>query len=411
MINNIFLKILSRLGVSNKKFYIKDFISFSIGYFVAAFISFLTIFSVNKILTPYELGKYSYYKSIFDLVFGILSLNIYQSYLRFNLKGKNINLSKLVLKIVLISIFLSSIFVAIYTKCIYCALYSLLIIYNERLYYLRSMLDTKNLNWIRIIPPIITLILIGSIFYFNGKMDHKSVLICYGIGFSFVIFYFRKNNKIVIDKSSINIKEIFLFCFPVTGIILLNWTIELSAQVIIKYYYSYEVLANYSIAQRSLLVVKMFSGLFLMYYPMLYYKEISKLNNSFIKKSRMGILISMSIIIIIFFLFSSSVYKIMGADKYIDSVYIFNILLISEFFKITASLLGLFLTYKIKTYKNFMVLLMGALVNVTLLMLFLSRLGIGFAAVSSAITNIIITILYFQISYKKERKYLRNETN
>lgn len=406
MINNIHNSIKSAL---NNIPYVKEFSGFAFGYFIAAFISFLIISFVNKLLEPAEMGRYSYYKSIFELLYAILSINIYSAYLRFNLNGENKKLTRLVLTLVLIATIILGIIIGFTLECVFCSLFSLIILYNERMYYFRSLLEIRKLNWIRITPALITL----SIIYFTSviykkQLDASTIFIAYGIGYSFVLLFF-KNNNYNIDDSQVSVKNILAYSIPSVGLIIVDWVLNLSSQILIKEYFSFAELSFYAVAQRLLLVVKLFSGLFLMFYPMLYFKEIKKKNYNFISRTRGLILITIFLIIILFFIFSKYIYNLMGAGSYLSHQNIFRVLLFSEFFKVASSIFGLYLSYKIQTYKNLIILSVGSIINVILLILFLHQYGLMVAAYSNLIANIIICILYYFYSYRLELKYLKHE--
>ena len=99
----------------------------------------------------------------------------------------------------------------------------------------------------------------------------------------------------------------------------------------------------------------------------------------------------------------------MGAGSYLSHQNIFRVLLFSEFFKVASSIFGLYLSYKIQTYKNLIILSVGSIINVILLILFLHQYGLMVAAYSNLIANIIICILYYFYSYRLELKYLKHE--
>lgn len=396
-------------SILNNLPYVKEFSGFAFGYFIAAIFSFLIISLVNKLLEPVEMGRYSYYKSIFELLYAILSVNIYSAYLRFNLNGENQKLTRLVLRVVLISTIILAHIVGLTMKCILCSLFSLVIFYNERMYFFRSLLDIKKLNWIRITPALITLSIIYiTSFIYKKQLDASIIFIAYGLGYSFVLFFFSNNNY-KIDKSPVSVKKILAYCIPSVGLIIVDWILNLSSQILIKEYFSFSELSYYAVAQRLLLVVKLFSSLFLMFYPMVYFKEIKKRNFSFIVNARILILSTIFLIIILFFLLSKYIYILMGAESYLMHQNIFKVLLFSEFFKVASSIFGLFLTYKIQTYKNLIILSVGSILNVVLLLLFLQRYGLMMAAYSNLAANIIICVLYYFYSYKHELKYLKNE--
>lgn len=388
--------------------YVKEFLGFAAGYFIAAFLSFLIISTVNKLLEPSEMGRYSYYKSIYELLFAVLSFNIYSAYLRFNIKGENKKLTRIVLPITILATIILGIVIGITMKCFVCSLFSLIILYSERMYYFRSLLDIKKLNWIRITPALLTLAILFIFAYIQDiQLNSSRVFIAYGIGYSFVLFFFR-NNKYKVDETNIQFKKILAYSVPSVGLVVVDWVLNLSSQILIKQYFSFAELSNYAIAQRLLLVVKLFTGLFLMFYPMLYFKEIDKRNSKFISKTRGLILSTILLIVLFFFMFSKYVYLVMGAESYISHQNIFKVLLFSEFFKVSSSIFGLFLSYRIQTYKNLIILSVGSIINVIILFVFLEKYGLMVAAYANLLSNVIICGLYIIFSYRLESKFLKH---
>ena len=399
-------KFLARIGILDVN-YLRDFVRFSFGFFISAFLSLITVSLVNSLLGPEELGRYSYLKSIFDLAFGILSLNIYSSYLRFNTKGDNVSLKLIVQRIVLISSLLLLGIIYYYSKSLLAIFYCLVIVFNERVYYFRSLMNIRKLNIARIIPAFMTLLVIAFLgFYSNISSNY--IFFAYGVGYSIVFFLFRKTNSIKIVNVSISSNEVFRYSIPIAALVIVDWVLNLSAQILIKQYFDYVELASYAIAQRALLAVKLFSGLFLMFYPMIYFKEVEKGNFSFVIKSRLLIIILLLLLCVFIFLGSKYIYIVMGASKYLEHIYLFKILLIAEFFKVVASFYGLYLSYSLKTLTSLIILAVGAGLNILLLFLFLKDYGVIFAAFSTLLSMIFIFILMFFFSMREEKKYFKS---
>ena len=107
----------------------------------------------------------------------------------------------------------------------------------------------------------------------------------------------------------------------------------------IKEYYTYEELSYFSIAQRCLLVLSLFTGLFLMFYPTIYFREIEKKNRPLLIKIRVLILITIALVTFLMIIFAKYIYIIMGASQYTEKIDIFRILLIAELLRFTGSIL------------------------------------------------------------------------
>lgn len=145
-----------------------------------------------------------------------------------------------------------------------------------------------------------------------------------------------------------------------------------------------------------------------MFYPTIYFREIERRNYKIVVKSRRLILLSLIFVVIICSIFASQIYCVMGASSYICNIEYFRLLIWADFFKVAASLYGLYLTYKIKTYQNLMIMSCGMIVDIVLLTLFVNTNGIISACYATIVSYMIVLLLMLYFSYKKERKELSN---
>lgn len=407
MIYNQLKRIESKIGTENMK-YFKDFSNFGLWYFVSAFIAMLSTVIVNSSLVPEELGHYSYNKSVLDLFSTILSFTIYKSYLRFNTKGVSTVLKKLVYKITLVGGILLAGVAIVLTKNIIAIPFALLMAYDERFYFTRSVMDVKSVNKIRMIPVTITFLLIAIMFLLKIEIKGDYILLAYGVGYAYTILFYGKKYPTVDDKGSLKISTILKFSLPGFAIFVVNWLINLYGQVVIKEMYGYADVAKISIAQRSVLVIHLFSSLMLTFYPMVYYRIIEKKD----KRSLLLLRSSMSFVIIVVglfsFFFAELIYRILGASQYMDYVLYFRILVISSVIHTIASFYGNYLGYALKTYISLIICAIGAAVNVIMLHLLMPTYGLGVVAIAILSANIIMALLMFATAYRMEQKYMRS---
>lgn len=391
--------------------YIIDFLSFSCGYFIYTFIGFLIIIITNKSLSPDELGKVSYYKSIIELLASILTLTLYQSYLRFNIDGVSLRLLKMVSFNSKISLILLGIFIFFLTSSILPVFYSFYILFNERLYFFRSLMKMKNLNIIRISSILITLCFL--ILYFNLNIQrvnaYNIVLFSYGIGYAIALFYFKNNYKINDDILTISMRDIFKYTIPGLGLILIDWFLNLSSQYFLKEFFNFTEVAKFAVAQRGVLFLKIISGLLLMFYPTLYFREMKYKNIKLIKIVRWLMVFIMIIFTILFYLFSTNIYIFMGAQKYLEYSYLFKILIIAECIYTISGFWSIYLAFALQPNKSLFIYFVGAILNCLIVLLFLKEYGIIVSAISILISSCIIMILSILFSFIPETKYLKKD--
>ena len=191
--------------------YFKDFSKFSIGYFLSAFISFLTISYINKNMSKNDIGEYSYYKSYIDIFYNVITFNIFSAYLRFNNNGNNKSLNKLILRFCISMTVLFAMVLLYITNSYIVMIYSLIILFNERLYFMRSLMSIRKMNLMQILSATITFFILFTIVFFSKQLSYEAVFVSYGIGYFFSVFFFKEKSKSITNNPSIPIKTILLY--------------------------------------------------------------------------------------------------------------------------------------------------------------------------------------------------------
>ena len=397
--------LLGRVGKNNIR-YILDFLNFGIWYIISAVIALLVNVLINSNLTPEEFGKYSYIRSILDLLAVGLPLQLYASYLRFNTSGVSKVLKGLVYKTTIITTMLLMIIAYYLSHSILVLAFCLVIAYNERMYMARSVMDVKSVNIIKMLAVSITLLFILVVKTTGSDINSNIVLFAIGAGYFVSLFFYTKDYKEADDRGALKYQTIFIFTLPTLAIVIVNWLLSVSGQVIIKQYYGYEELSHYAIAQRLITVIKLFSGMMLMFYPMVYYREIASKNIKTIQLIRYGMSGIMFFIGLVALAFSNQIYLLLGASQYLKYTFYFKILVIGEVIFTISSFYGTYLGFSLQTYKSLIICSVGAAVNLLILFIFLGRLGIGTAAYAILVSDVIMAFLIYLFAYRGERKFL-----
>lgn len=405
------IKILQRRLGKNILRYLLDFSSFGFWYIVASILALVINVLINYSLEPVEYGKYSYNRSILELAASLLTINIYASYLRFNVNGVSRVLKRLSIRITIIAaIFLTAILLYL-TESLLALPFVFVLLYNERTYMARSIMDINSVSILRVGACIFTLMILYTFFALNFSISGDVVLMSLGLGYSLSVYFYNKKYEINEDDNSLSIKQILQFTIPSAAIIIVNWLINLSGQVFIKHEFGYEDVAHYAIAQRILSVIKMVSSMFMMFYPVVYFKEMSRANYTSVTKIRMYMIVFFIAITSVAFVFSKQIYFLMGASKYEDYIIYFYILLVSEFLFTVSSFYAQYLTYILKTHITLIICAIGAVINVSILSLCLKTYGVITAAYAVLFSNVVMSLLYYFLSYKLEKKQMTSNTN
>ena len=334
--------------------YFYDFVFFGIGFFISSFIALIISILVNKGLSKEELGLFNYNKSILEFLTYV-----------FNITGLNVSLRSKVKKINYLAFILICLVAYYLTESIFSLFFAFFVFFEERLYLFRSLMLVKKVNFLKITVSLTTLIFI-SILVFTDRLEPNYIFFCYGIGFLLSLF-FKNNNYKKIDTEEIKWKTILLYTFPVLGSMIVKLSLDIVSQYLIKDNFNPLELSKYAIATRVLLSVKVFSSLFMMFFPVIYFREIKKKNGKFINKLRYLILFFMLIIIAFAIYFRELIYTLMGAAKYIEFTNLFGVLVVSEFIFVLGGLYGIYLAYALKTHYALLIYTAGATLNIIVL--------------------------------------------
>ncbi|NCP84872.1 MAG: hypothetical protein GW823_08245 [Bacteroidetes bacterium] len=394
--------------VKKNSYDLKNFFLFSFGSIVASFFGYLTTREINSGLSEIEFGKFSYYYSILQLVFVFLSLNLYSTYIRFNNAGVSESLLRYVKGYTWIATVLFALIIYLLTSDLFLCCFSFILVYYERTYFYRSVLNTTSLNILTVLTSIILYLFCKYYFSTNSTPDHLKVLRFYGFGYllSVVFVLINDKKKYITSNVVISFPLLLKYCLPLIGVTIIEWVLNFSNQYIIKNFLGFEELAKYAMAFRALFVLRFASSIFLLYFPMVYFRDIAKRDFSKINFIRSAISTILILLTMVMFFMPQMVYAFMGGNKYIDSVNLFRILLIADFLRIIASFYGIVLTYEIKTQKTLYIQLLGALVNLALSLIFINKYGVIGAAIANFVACFTIFLITYFYSRSIERKYI-----
>lgn len=389
-----------------------NFKNFIIGGILTIMLGYISTYLINKNLSKEDLGLFSYHQSVMILLTSIFSMGFHHAYLRYNNEGVNQKeLVFLIRKITFITTIGLFLFSYILFENIYTSVLSFFVLFNERIYFYRSSKRIKRMNVLKGLYQSILIILIYT-FIYSGGIDYEKVVLALGGGYILVygvdVFY-GKNNFLQSHNSKIiiPIKKIFHYSLPLVGAEVVRWIVQYSDQVIMKEFLTVIELANYAIAVRILNVIQIFTSLFLLYYPMLYYEEADKKNFKIIKSIRSGFIILLSFIAVILMFLSKPLYIVMGAEQYLDFTYIFIILVIAEVTRIVGSIFLTFRTYRLQTWFSTLTIFVSAIVSMTCNYIFIPIFGIIVAAIVQVVTSIIYLVLVYFLTIRQERDYFR----
>lgn len=355
------------------------------------------------------MGQYSYIFSVVNFLFPVMSVSLYSAYLRFESMYDTVRLQNFVFKLSLLSCLLFFLLLFALFDNAYYPFFAFIVLFSERLYYLRS---TDKIFEYNIVNNGQKLILLLLVFNSINSLDSKLVILYSGISY-LVMFAFSwglhrvKKTDFDTSKRLPEYTTIVKFCFTSTLMTLVSWVNSFSDQVIIKYYYGFEALAPYSVAFRMVATITLLAGVFISYYPVMYYKEMDKRQGQTIYLFQNGFFLLLALLAALFIVFRDFIYFLFGAEKYSTSSEYLAILIAAEVFRLIASIFMTYKTYKLQQFSIFKSLFLVSILNLILNMMLVPSFGVIAAAWSTLATYVFYFIISYFISYRFEKRFLK----
>lgn len=372
-------------------------------------VSYVTTYVLNKNLNEYELGKYSYIYNLLNLFFPLLSISIYSSYLRFENSYNSKKLISFVLTISVVSSLIFAILIYIKFEEVKYLFFAFIILFQERMYLLRAQQKILLYNIFNVMQKLAILSLVRC---FIKEIDAQSIILFSGLSYLIPVFFCFVLHKLLFgnvssENSEYDFKVLIKFSVTVTLMTVVTWVSSVSDQLLIKHFFDFETVASYAVAFRIITMIALFSGIFLSYYPIMYFKDMDNYKSANIKLFRNVFFVLLIFLSVVFALFVNWVYVIFGAEKYIETKQYFIILVFAEVLRIMASVLMTFKTYQLKQSYILYVLIFISLLNLALNYIFIPIYG----AISAAYSTLFVYSIYFLFSLPtllEEKAHFKN---
>ncbi len=329
---------------------ISQFACYIVGYGGVVVLGYILNVLINKSLSPDDLGMFSYIQGLINILSPLFCLSFYNLYLRFH-KGHTLSLSllKMGVPFYLFSFIVCGVVIACVTRSPWAMLYATLVFFTEKQYILRVQLKMWSLNVLRLLELIIPIAGLGIARYLNYPVSARVLLFLYGIGFCTTFLFSAKER---INEEPVVQRDLMRFLLPTVATSFLTYFLINAGAVLAKYYFGLKGAAEWGVATRATLIFKSFTVLFLMFFPMIYFREAENNNYRLINIYRCTITGISIIAALPFIVFPKYVYLLFGASDYYSTSFLLSLLIGAELCNFITSLFGLFFDFEIKTWKN-----------------------------------------------------------
>ena len=384
---------------------ISQFVYYVIGYGMVLVFSYVLNVLINKILSTDELGMYSYVQGLINILAPVLCLAFYNAYLRFHQDHFLPEaLLKFGLPFYLFSVLVCGIVVAVITKSCLAILYAMTVFFVEKQYILRVQMQIWKLNVLRLMELAVPCLFLVCARHWQWEVRASYLFFFYGIGFCSAFLFASKSKT---NNNPIRKKEVMWYLIPAVGTSFLTFFLLNAGVLFAKKYYGLPGAAEWGVAARIVMCFKSFTSLFLMFFPMIYFREAEKNHYRIIHFYRMGIVLMAIFVCIPFILFPNFFYWLFGAEKYTDSSILMVLLITAELLNFIAGLYCLFFNFEIKTWKNTILKAVNLILFLVGIILFV-RQGLSFIAWSYLVSVIVYLVCAVLFGFVQERVFFAN---
>jgi O-antigen/teichoic acid export membrane protein len=212
-----------------------------------------------------------------------------------------------------------------------------------------------------------------------------------------------------ITLSQINIKfnfsilnTTFKYCLPLIPMVMSSWVVNMSDRIFIEQYFSISDVGIYSLGYKIGQLVQLVSVALLMAYTPYFYK-LANSDKQQESKQKIYKINNISIVIQLFIglcvaVFSKDIILLFFDQKYAETYKIIPVVVFGYFFIQLISMQNLSFYQEKKTKEIMVINIVGAVINIFLNFLFISRFGYMGAAVSTFATQLILFIIIYHFS-------------
>lgn len=234
----------------------------------------------------------------------------------------------------------------------------------------------------------------GALGFVKGEFISKLVLLPIFIYLTFKVINFKFYYKKLINTLK--------FSLPMIPGLLSAFILNLSDRIFIERYFSLEDVAIYTLSYKLASIILLICGAFTMAYNPFFYEKASSLDQKSAKKELSKInniyaIISMYLSVGLI-LFANNILDIFFDERYWSGNQIIPFIVVGSYFNLLTGLLNLMYNQQKKSLELMYIIIVGAIINIILNILFIPNYGIIGAAFSTFASFFIIFIIEYKFA-------------
>jgi len=329
----------------------RQFVWFALGYAVALVLGYLLLREINLALCETEMGRYSYVTSFVGVVSLALSLAAPQAYLRFHDENRHSpQLRRILLPLFALASFGVAAILWFSFRSPFALLFAAQPFFDERVYAFRGQMRAVSANVLKVAQIAVPLVGVCVLARTGwcGDMTAALVFGLYGLGYlTAFLIPLRLTNCAAPDR-----KTVLKYLGPVMVTLFAGAFIYDLSVIVAKQFFGYEAAARMGVAARNLIFVRALFTVFMMLFPVIYFREMKAGRIGTVRVYRLLIVGAAAVFCALMVLFAPLLYRVTGAAAYLDAVNLFRFLTAAAFCDFLFDVCGLYFQHAITTWKN-----------------------------------------------------------
>lgn len=403
---------------------VKKFIDFAMGNFIVLFLGLISSPIITRIIDPEQMGKYSMFTTVSNLILLIILLGMDQAYIRYFYEEEEGNRSKLlkqcykipvilgIVIFILILLFYKNISKYIIGEesiniVILLGISIMISIFSRfSLVQVRMKQKGKFYSFLNIIAKVSYLILIIIMFniYNNSYMTLVIAFLISNLCMMTIVIYKEreewliKSNKVKLKTST---KEMLMYSFPLLFASAITWIFQSVDRICIREFSGYTEVGLYSAAMNIIALLNALQGAFTTFWvPVAHERYNSKPEDKvFFSDVNKIISVVMLIVGILLITFKDIIVFILGIN-YRDAIFIFPYLVFMPIMYTISETTVIGINFAKQTKKHIWISLVSAIFNIIGNLILVPKLGARGAAISTGLSYVIFYLLRTHISTK-----------
>lgn len=416
----------------NIKMLLKRLIQFSIGSIGVLILGFISQPIITRIISPIEMGKYSIFNTVLNLIMVFVIMGFDQAYGRFFYEEEEKSgLFLQCIKYPLLSSVITSIIVFIFYRpiteylvgqaSIICAIMISIflisnVIYTFQILYVRMGQKAKKFSVYTILLKISYLILV--LLLFQGLNDSYMTLVAATV-ISYVIVvviaYIADRNfyQSLIGKkdTKISINKILKYSLPLILSTALNWVFQSIDKIMIKMFAGYGEIGIYTGALSIVNMLNAVQSMFTTFWVPTAFEHYKNEPNDTMFYSKINEILSFVMLLGAALLIScKDVLGVLLGDEYYAATRVFPFLVFMPIMYTISETTVMGINFKEKTNKHINITLFSAVFNCVGNYILVPMLGAKGAAISSGLSYVVLFVLrtyysnkYYKVQYKLKK--------